>query len=292
MGEFELVDTFPEFQRFWKKWRTSSTEEQIEAWAGEYMAHWPELLEKQVVCYSEEGENWRIIATEHVFPFLDGRLSDMELAHKNLLECGSTVYDEARKRLGFDFDIVQVIYSGIGCGAGWATSYQRRPAVLLGLENIAECGWIQLGTLRGLIAHEIGHLAHYQMREKAGMEIGSGPWWQLYEEGYAQRCEALVQGDQRWHMVGEPYGENWLQWCQQNRTGLALEFLRRVDQAESIRPFFGSWYEVMGHKQCGYFLGHEAITTLEKKLPMEEIALLERPEERLRPIVEAMADMG
>lgn len=45
---------------------------------------------------------------------------------------------KASKKIGLDFSITLVIYVGIGCGAGWATTYNRQPAILLGLENIAE----------------------------------------------------------------------------------------------------------------------------------------------------------
>lgn len=290
VAKFKIIDTYPAFETFWKKWCRKAVTLQIEAWADEYMGAWPHLLAKQIECYADEGDDWRQMAAEHVFPFLENRIPEMSLAHENLLTLGSEVYDRASHVLGFDLDIVEVIYCGIGCGAGWATHYQAQPAILLGLENIAECGWSGKSSLAGLMAHEIGHLVHHSWRADHNINLESGPWWQIYEEGFAQRLESLVQRHERWHMVGEVYGKDWLAWCQENQALLAREFLRRVDQGETIRPFFGSWFEILGHKQTGYFLGHELIKTLENHFGLKEIALLEDLESNLRPVLVQMSN--
>jgi hypothetical protein len=238
-------------------------------------------LEKQVESYVSENLDWRQIARERVFPFLNDRLPAMRTAHENLPGAAASVFSAARRALGFEFDVVFVIYVGIGCGAGWGTRFQDSPAVLFGLENIAECGWSQPPSITGLVAHEIGHLVHHHWRARHGRAKETGPWWQLYEEGFAQRCEQIVLGEDSWHMVSDVYGEGWLAWCQEHREWLATEFLRRVDQGESVRPFFGSWYDIRGRKQCGYFLGQELIKRLQAAMSLEEIAVLENAEEWL-----------
>jgi hypothetical protein len=63
-------------------------------------------------------------------------------------------------------DVVLVIYVGLENGAGWVTTLQGKPAVLLGLESIAECGWTDPQTLAGLVAHELGHVIHQQWRRE------------------------------------------------------------------------------------------------------------------------------
>lgn len=65
----------------------------------------------------------------------------MRIAHRNLPEVIANVYERGLQTLGFNSDLTCVIYVGIGCGAGWATSYRQQPAILFGLENIAEEGW-------------------------------------------------------------------------------------------------------------------------------------------------------
>ena len=191
--------------------------------------------------------------------------------------------------LGFESEVIFVIHVGIGCGVGWATSLQHSPALLLGLENIAEEGWTQPATLAGLVAHEMGHLVHFQWLAEHNQVAGSGSWWQLYEEGFAQRCEHVILGRDTWHMSLSRDGGDWLDWCQKNKGWLAAEFLRKVDAGTDVRPFFGSWFDLRGRKQCGYFLGHELIRELEVTRSLAEIALLTDVEGQFRRLLEELA---
>lgn len=287
MEKLEIVDTFPAFMDFWERYQNLALDMQIEQWARIYLSPWPDLLAMQVDDYREQGIDWREIAREKIFPNFQERLPVMESARNNLLAVGETVYQRARAALGVSTPAVFVIHVGVGCGAGWVTRFRGMPAILFGLENIAECGWQESDAITGLVAHEMGHLAHAAWREGHKKSIGSGSWWQLYEEGFAQYCEGLALGGQSWHQ-GQSDAE-WLGWCQDNLGWLAAEFLRMVDQGESIRPFFGSWFELSGKKETGYFLGCEAIQRLADERSVHEIALLADPERVLRPILELIA---
>ena len=292
MPKCKVIDTFPAFLSFWTESQHRPLNVQIEAWSAEYMAQWPELREKQLEDYASQEVDWRQIARERVFPFLGVRLPAMKTAHENLLAVCEGIYSRSEEVLGFDFETLFVIYVGIGCGAGWGTQFQDSPAVLFGLENIAECGWSQPPSITGLVAHEIGHLVHDYWRAKYEKAVESGPWWQLYREGFAQGCEHIVCGERSWHMRSDIDGDDWLDWCQQHKKLLASEFLRRVGDDDSVRPFFGSWFDVQGRKQCGYFLGHELIRQLEANMNMKEIALLDHTEEWLRRGLEMLVESG
>ncbi len=273
MGESNIVDTFPAFLAFWEKAQHFPLDAQIEGWASDYLAQWPELLEKQIQSYAEDGDDWRDVARERVVPFWAERLPSMRRAHEHLLRVCTRVYDRAQATLGFAQPLTFVIYAGIGCGAGWATTYQDNTAILFGLENIAEEGWDDAAVLRGLIAHEIGHLWQFEQRARAGLAPGKGPWWDLYTEGLAQRCEHVITGEESWHMAAKD--ADWAQWCEQEKSWLAREFLRVVEAGGDVRPFFGSWFAIRGHKQTGYFLGCDVIRQLEAQKTLQEIALLE-----------------
>ena len=290
MAQYELIDTFPAFLAFWEKSRHKPAAVQIADWAAIYMDPWPELLHKQVDDATSMGMDWREIALEHVFPYLEQRLPDMKAAHSKLPAVCKTLCARFQERIGLDNEVVLLIYVGTGCGAGWVTTYDGKPAILFGLENIAEEGWTQTPTLEGLAAHEFGHVAHFQWREQAGLADGEGPWWQLYTEGFAQWCEHLFLGRSSWHMHDEAKG-NWLGWCEKNRGWLAAEFLRRVDAGESVRPFFGSWFDLQGYKQTGYFLGYELIKSVAAHKSLREIALLEDSAGRLRQILEKFSSV-
>jgi hypothetical protein len=59
-----------------------------------------------------------------------------------------------------------------------------------------------------------------------------------------------------------------------------------------VRPFFGSWYELQGWKQTGYYLGRRVIERLETGLDLREIALLAGIEPLLRNELEILAAGG
>jgi hypothetical protein len=209
MSTWTFVDAFPAFVDFWQHAQLLSVSEQIERWAGELMPHWPELFEKQIADYADQNVDGRTVAAEKVFPFLGERLPVMHKAHKHLLALCPTIFHQAELKLGFASPIIFVIHVGIGCGAGWVTSYQDSSAIWFGLENITECGWSDEGSIAGLIAHEIGHVVHEQWRAQSGGSFGDGAWWQLYLEGFAQRCEEIISEGSAPHEISNDEDQEW-----------------------------------------------------------------------------------
>jgi hypothetical protein len=293
MSTCEFVDTFPAFLTYWIEVQDNPLDDQIEGWAKGYMSLWSELLAKQIEDYSSQNLDWRQIAREKVFPYLAERLPAMHQAHQNLLELGEPLYSRAQQVLAFDSKAFFVIYVGIGCGAGWVTPFRGLPAILFGLENIAECGWSAPEAITGLIAHEVGHLVHHHWRAQHRKAMESGPWWQLYEEGFAQHCEKLIVDSDTFHQASGN-DKDWLSWCQSHKGWLAAEFIRTAESGNpgSASAFFGSWLEICGKSETGYFLGYEAINELKKCFDLKEIALLENVEAHLRPVLEQMMENG
>ena len=289
MPSCEVLDTFPSFLSMWNEAQHTTVDAQINIWLNEYMSQWPELLQKQLDDYASLNDDWRATASERIFPALPERLEAMQTAHSNLRNVCGEIYKRCYQTTGFDSDLVCVIYVGLGCGAGWANEYEGKPAVLFGLENTAEEGWQERDTLEGLMAHELGHLVHFAWRKQAKVPDEEAGWWQLYTEGFAQRCEGVILDRSSWHMRCSSTEGQWKDWCEQNIGWLAAEFLRRVDQDEDMRPFFGSWFDLRGQKQTGYFLGHELIAAMQKQISLQEIALLTDVEGHLRPLLVQMS---
>lgn len=245
----------------------------IESWSEDYLRPWPELLRKQVDEYEKAGENWRSVARARVFPALGGRLRSMDAVHNGLRPAIPTAVRRCRDELGLNFPVTFVVYVGLGCGAGWATDFRGAPAVLLGVENAAELGWKDPTTLVALVEHEVAHLLHDRWRHRAGkgrIADHRGPWWQLYVEGFATRCERSL-GDIGLHHSTGPK-EDWLAWCTENRSRLAALFVRSAHSPRRIRRFFGSWYPMDGHIETGYFLGSEVVREWESTYELREIA--------------------
>jgi hypothetical protein len=283
----KIIDTFPAFLEWWEKGRRLPFEEQLNGWEKDYMAGWPELRQKQLDSYAEDKADWRQAAGERVLPYLSERVPAMQEAHQNLQTSCLPVYEKAKKTLVFDFPLITVFYVGIGVGAGWATTYQNTPAVLCGLENIAECGWSGGEAIKGLLAHELGHLIQYHWRGQTKVFAAANPWRRLLEEGFAQRCEVLITG-RLFHQTAGVNTGDWLEWCQNHKSWLAAEFLKTVEAGKSTAAFFGSWIKIQGKSETGYFLGHEVVKELEKNLSLKEIALLDDYEVSLKPILEGL----
>jgi hypothetical protein len=273
-----IKDAFPDFLKFWEKSGHLDLVQQILAWENDCIRIWPELLQIQIEDYDSQGVDWRKVAAEKVFPFINDRFAEMHIAHDIILVEFAPRCLKAREILNLDQELTGLIHVGIGCGAGWVTPYEGKQTILFGLENIAECHWTTEEDVRGLIAHEIGHVVQAVWRSDAGLKDCEGPWWQLFIEGFAQHCEQLILERESWHMATDS-DDDWLAWCQKNRAGLATRFLEDVGQDHDIRPFFGSWYDIEGHPQCGYYLGNEAIQYhISKGMKLQDIALLEDPQ--------------
>ncbi len=285
MQNIRIINTFPDFLEFWGKNQNLPLEVQIESWLSDYISKWPELLEMQLNDYTSQQIDWRQIASTKIFPFLNSRLAAMQQAQQNIMATFHYVCNQVEKKFGFNSSITCILYVGIGCGAGWVTIYEEEPAILFGLENIAECHWSSKKAITGLTAHEFGHIIQAVWRKEAGKPEEESAWWQLYTEGFAQRCEHLILEEETWHRA-ENSDNSWLNWCKDKKAYLASEFLRFVTEGIDIRPFFGSWHNIDGYSQCGYFLGHEAIKELQLRgMSMREIATLDYAKQYLQEIL-------
>ena len=230
--------------------------------------------------------NWRDIAETRIFPFIPDRTGSFSEAHKNLVNEIEAIHNTASIVFGIDLEIIYIIYVGIGCGAGWVSIFNESHSVLFGLEMISECQWSDKTSIQGLIAHEIGHAVHAVLRDDPGLVQFEGPFWQLYTEGFAQRCEHIFLQCNTWHLEQGYNKAGWLSWCKANKSMLAKEFLHSIDNNQDIKPFFASLFDIQGYSQCGYYLGYEVIRDLEKRYSIKEIAELENFRSEMRAVLE------
>jgi len=273
MPTYEVLDTFPAFRRFWGSARGLPIRRQLDGWRDDYLQPWPELAKKQIANYADEGIDWRRIARDRVFPTLDERLPTMERVRDQLRRAIPVAVRRCREKLGMSFPVTFVIHVGIGCGAGWATTFRGNSAVLFGVENAAEHEWSDRETAVALVEHELAHLVHDDWRRRARADARGSPtglWWQLYEEGFATRCEFLLGTIGLHHSTRR--GRDWVGWCRENRGRLAARLLRAAQSKRSLRRFFGSWYDVDGYTETGYFLGSEVIRDWESRFTLRQIA--------------------
>jgi len=286
----ELLDTFPDFISIWDQLQTAELCAVPDIWMNSYMKQYPELLQKQINAYESEGNSWRKVALEHVFPFIAERFPKMKEAHDNIHSVLEPVLSQCRDVLDFSPNLAVVVYVGIGCGAGWATQYGDRPALLLGLENIAECNWHSKELITGLLSHELGHLYHDQERRDLDQPEITQAYWIMYREGFAQRCEHLVAASETWHPARGINNDDWLEWCISNQGKLADMYLNRVKNGKPVNDFFGHWFAIEERRQTGYYLGHEFIRDLEyTEMSIRQIAMLDEVENRAERFLKRIA---
>ena len=208
-----------------------------------------------------------------VLPVLENALNNekIDFVSKNFQSVIDTLNDNLSKLFDKEPDITIILYLGLCNGAGWATTLDGKNTVLLGVEKIIELNWGDETNMRALIFHEIGHLWHklngnLHIPEYTKRRKGIA---QLYCEGVAMVCEHILCGDNDFYHQDK---DGWLSWCYKNENQIKREYLRRLDNKESVQDFFGDWCSYNGHSDVGYFLGCRFVRYLMKSYSLKEIA--------------------
>lgn len=209
---------------------------------------------------------------KEVLPVLNLALNNekIDFVNKNFQSVIKTLNSNLNKLFDKEPDINIVLYLGLCNGAGWATTLDGKNTVLLGIEKIIELGWGDETNMRALILHEIGHLWHklngnLHIPEYTKRRKGIA---QLYCEGVAMVCEHILCGDEFYHQDKN----GWLNWCYENENDIKKEYLRRLNEKESVQDFFGDWCSYNGRSDVGYFLGCRFVRFLMKANSLKEIA--------------------
>ncbi len=210
---------------------------------------------------------------ESVLPVLEAALNadKIDFVSRNFQTVIDTLNANLTRLFNTEPDINIILYLGLCNGAGWATTLDGKDTVLLRIEKIIELDWGDETNMRALILHEIGHLWHklngnlhlpeFTKRRKAIA--------QLYCEGVAMVCEHMLCGDNDFFHQNK---EGWLDWCRENESEIKREYLRRMDNKESVQDFFGDWCSYNGYSDVGYYLGCRFVEHLMKSYSLKEIA--------------------
>ncbi len=196
-------------------------------------------------------------------------IDKVNLAHQSFLSLTDDLTERILCILGTNIDVDIVFYLGLCNGAGWATTLDNKPAILLGIEKIIELSWYDKTNLAGLLYHELGHIWHDQTRSETCIKFKNDSLWQLYREGIAMYIEQLLANDMGFYHQDK---DGWLDWCNTNTTDLFNEFLDRIKTKNSTVDFFGDWNKFNGKSDTGYFLGCELIKVLAEKYSLDELA--------------------
>lgn len=269
-----VIDTFDQIMLL-----KARTEQNSDGWLG----YWADYIDscaaeiKEKVLQDSQGYE----VNKEIRPVLHNALIDefhlLKEAHHHFGEIIAGVYERFLLLFPHSGKVSVYFYIGLCNGAGWATAVGEDQVVLLGAEKIVELKWHTRNDLEALICHELCHIAHRDLRVAYNVQdiaVDKNPAvWQLYQEGFAQRYEQLLAGKDGYYHQNRGH---WLDWCEDNKSDLAREYLSRILSGTSVQSFFGDWASYRGYADTGYYLGCEFIRSLEKTYSVDEIACLNR----------------
>jgi len=271
----KLLDTFDSLKDFFELYHTKDIDDKLKGWLY-YIDNYPELKMKCQSDYENLGLSWKDVAIESSLPLLDIYFDRMIKAHRNIINIVPILTEKIKTIFSITEDIYIVIYYGIGNAAGWATKYNNKPAILLGIEKIAELGWESYESIMGLIYHEMCHIVHGIIRgiDDIGIEYSNPDdkaIWRLYIEGFAQFYEQQLVGREYYHQDSN----GWLLWCETNHKYLCEKYLHCILNDIPTKEFYGDWHNVDGYIDVGYYLGCEFIKHIQSRFDINKIACLE-----------------
>lgn len=212
---------------------------------------------------------------KNILPIIETALNKekIDLVNKNFNTVIDTLKANLTKLFNEEPDINIILYLGLCNGAGWVTTLDGKNTVLLGIEKIIELDQGDEVNMLALILHEVGHLWHklngnlyipdFTKRRKAIQ--------QLYQEGVAMVCEHILCGDDNFYHQDK---DGWFDWCKKNENEIKREYLRRLEEKESVQDFFGDWCSYKGYSDVGYYLGSRFVEHLMKTYSLKQIANL------------------
>lgn len=281
-----MIDAFNPLCLKIEKHIGESPDKLLRLWQDLYMTNYPELFIKLTTDYTDNDMDWQEYGQKEVFPVFKQNFSKMQIAHTNLLNSLSIIHQRAESLFKLSLPLEYVIYSGLLNSAGWADNYNDSPAILFGVDKIAQLNWHSKTDIETLVAHEITHCIHFYLRSSHQLTAGEpkNPYesglWRLYTEGFAQYGQSMILSEQV-----ETRGTDWLDCCRDNFSQLKqLYRIALADSKFSVQNFYGDWYEVLGISDAGYYLGQRLIEESVKQDSLYNIAIW--PPETIRIKIE------
>lgn len=268
---FEVINTFPKFKSVFQDNLEKTVDEKIKIWLENYINYYPELKQKCINDYENNGYNWNDIARDMVFNRTAKDFIKMNEAHNNIIG----ILNKIESNIDYSLDIVIVIYCGLCNSAGWVDTFKNKRAILFGLDKIAELNWHEKERLEALVSHELCHVVHFEMRGTDSLPqkyINDNYYegiWRVYEEGFAQYFQHVLLDKQVYSR-----GKNWLEKCKAKEKDLKQIYLKKLYDG-GVNDFYGDWFSILDISDAGYYLGEKFISILNEEYSMEQIAKLD-----------------
>lgn len=239
----------------------------FEEWRNFYSSY--EIGTKCITDLENDGYDHLLVSKEKVFTYTKDEWDRMMMATNKIKKIYPSVLESLKNMFPVELGFEVVVYHGLSNGAGWATQYNNKDAILLGVEKIVELNWDFEEKLTSLLAHEFAHLAHQKLRGHNLMIYTGrkGDIFRMYIEGYATYFENNFFD--RTQTMPE-----WVRKCNDNESQLKNAYLKVLNGDGESKYFYGDWFVTMDIPDTGYYLGYKFIEELSKKYSYIEIGEL------------------
>ena len=161
---------------------------------------------------------------------------------------------------------------GLGNGAGWATTLNGKPTVLLGIEKIVELHWCSEDDMNGLVLHELGHVYAAQFGTSLSPSREQRLLAQLFSEGIAMVFEQELVGNPNYFHQNV---NGWTTWCHEHLSAIAHCFAAESPSlTRETQRYFGDRVSFEGYPDVGYYLGARFVRFLMEKMTFDEVLCL------------------
>ncbi|ALC90701.1 hypothetical protein AM500_13590 [Bacillus sp. FJAT-18017] len=220
-----------------------------------YYMKFPEIFREYFLYHCKDSEE-RHIQSITRYPQV---FTSIHLIHNEIVTIIKEVEHNYLSMYQVDFPIdVNLIVGGFGSNA--YTHKQIIPNVTFALEKFSESSHLQ-----AIIAHELGHVTHNIISDKAGNDWSKVDWnspltW-LFQEGAATHFSRITSPglSSSIYFSYDDNGDEWLGFASSNKEEIQFEFAK--DLAECTQQeIFREWFSINGGKTFGfprlaYFLG-------------------------------------
>ncbi len=218
--------------------------------------------------YTFEKDFLPIINNVYQNPKLNTLHESFSSATENLNEL---IINKFHKPLNVDI----VLYLGLCNAAGWVTSINGTPTVLLGIEKIIELNWCDINSIYGLVYHELGHVYHQQhglMKQNSDNQKKIFVY-QLFKEGIAMYFEQILVDDLDYFHQDI---NGWKDWCTAHFSEILMDFQKDLPSMTRFNQrYFGDWCSYHNYSDTGYFLGCRFVQHLNKTFQYDSLINLD-----------------
>jgi hypothetical protein len=240
----------------------------------EYYATYPEVFDEYFQFHCPRTEE-RLTSALKRYP---KQVDDMRKVVNQLPTIIAEVLEQVSTHLEFTLDLEFYLLVG-GFGSNAYVNRRIKGNVYFAVEKLSS----DPNHLRVIVAHELGHIYHNILLDRANIDWPSLVWddgtTSLYREGVATYIsqQAVPGLSEAIYFQYDDSGEDWLKFCKNHHADIVAAFLEDAKEwtFEKEREWFRlSGGKRFGYNRIGYYLGTELVRYFVDQLGEEKTMTL------------------